>query len=72
MNTNTGDWQTRLDADGILWLILDQRNTSTNVLSITVLEQLDKLLDEIAQSPPKAVVFRSGEIARFYCRRRRQ
>ena len=65
MNTNTGDWQSRLDEDGILWLILDQQSTSTNVLSITVLEQLDNLLDEITQSPPKAVVFRSGKSRGF-------
>ena len=65
MNTNTGDWQSRLDEDGILWLILDQQNTSTNVLSITVLNELDKLLDEITQSPPKAVVFRSGKSRGF-------
>jgi len=61
MTTNTGDWQSRLDDDGILWLILDQQNTSTNVLSITVLEQLDGLLDKITQDLPKAVVFRSGK-----------
>jgi len=65
MNTNTGDWQSRLDEDGILWLILDQQNTTTNVLSITVLNQLDSLLDEITQSPPKAVVFRSGKSRGF-------
>ena len=65
MNTNTGDWQSRLDEDGILWLILDQQNTSTNVLSITVLNQLDNLLDEISQSLPKAVVFRSGKSRGF-------
>ena len=65
MNTNTGDWQSRLDDDGILWLILDQQNTSTNVLSITVLNQLSVLLDEITQSPPKAVVFRSGKSRGF-------
>ena len=61
MNTNTGDWQSRLDDDGILWLILDQQDTSTNVLSIAVLEQLDGLLDEITQKLPKAVIFRSGK-----------
>jgi len=65
MSTNTGDWQSRLDEDGILWLILDQQNTTTNVLSITVLNQLDSLLDEITQSPPKAVVFRSGKSRGF-------
>ena len=65
MNTNTGDWQSRLDDDGILWLILDQQDTSTNVLSITVLEQLDGLLDEITQNLPRAVIFRSGKSRGF-------
>jgi 3-hydroxyacyl-CoA dehydrogenase/enoyl-CoA hydratase/3-hydroxybutyryl-CoA epimerase len=65
MNSNTGDWQRRLDDDGILWMILDQQNTSTNVLSISVLEQLDGLLDEITQDLPKAVVFRSGKSRGF-------
>ena len=62
---NTPDWHHQLDDDGILWLILDQQNTSTNVLSVTVLEQLDNLLDEVTQNLPKALVFRSGKAKGF-------
>jgi 3-hydroxyacyl-CoA dehydrogenase/enoyl-CoA hydratase/3-hydroxybutyryl-CoA epimerase len=65
MNTSASDWQSRVDDDGIHWLVLDKQNTDTNVLSVSVLEQLDSLLDEIAQNPPRALVFRSGKAAGF-------
>ena len=61
MNTETPDWQKTLDDDGILWLTLDKQDTDTNVLSVSVLEQLDSLLDEINSNLPRAVVFRSGK-----------
>ncbi|MGD8840868.1 MAG: enoyl-CoA hydratase-related protein, partial [Gammaproteobacteria bacterium] len=59
------DWKRELDDDGILWLILDKQDSDTNVLSVSVLEQLDSLLDEIVASPPRAVVFRSGKRGGF-------
>ena len=62
---STPDWQTRLDDDGLLWLILDKQKTDTNVLSVSVLEQLDSLLDDVAANPPKALVFRSGKAKGF-------
>ena len=67
MNTATAnhDWQSRLDEDGILWLVLDKQETDTNVLSISGLEQLDTLIDDIEKSLPKAVVFRSGKARGF-------
>ncbi len=61
MSTVITDWHSQRDDDGILWLILDQHGTTTNVLSISVLEQLDSLLDEIDNNPPQAVIFRSGK-----------
>ena len=65
MSTPTPDWQTLLDDDGILWLILDKQKTDTNVLSTAVLEQLGRLLDDIVSNPPRAVVFRSGKARGF-------
>jgi len=65
MNKQVSDWQNRVDDDGIQWLVLDKQDAATNVLSISVLEQLDKLLDEITQSPPRALVFRSGKHGGF-------
>jgi len=64
-SANTPDWHRQLDDDGILWLILDQQNTATNVLSVTVLEQLDSLIDDVTQNLPKALVFRSGKAKGF-------
>ncbi|MDH3536516.1 MAG: 3-hydroxyacyl-CoA dehydrogenase NAD-binding domain-containing protein [Gammaproteobacteria bacterium] len=61
MSLTIVDWHQYCDEDGILWLTLDKKNTDTNVLSVSVLEQLDSLLDEINGSLPKAVIFRSGK-----------
>ena len=65
MNESIIDWKRELDADGILWLVLDKQDSDTNVLSVSVLEQLDSLLDEIDTSLPRAVVFRSGKRGGF-------
>ena len=65
MSATITDWQSQCDDDGILWLVLDQRDTTTNVLSISVLEQLDSLLNEIEKKPPTAVIFRSGKARGF-------
>ena len=65
MSNATPDWQSRVDDDGILWLILDQQDTETNVLSIAVLEQLESLIDGVLEKSPKAVVFRSGKAKGF-------
>jgi len=61
MSTAITDWRSHSDDDGILWLILDQQGTATNVLSVSVLEQLGSLLDEVESNPPKAIIFRSGK-----------
>ncbi len=65
MSATIVDWQSHCDDDGILWLILDKKNTDTNVLSVSVLEQLDSLLDELGSNPPKAIIFRSGKAKGF-------
>ena len=65
MSETIVDWQSHCDDDGILWLILDKQNTDTNVLSVSVLEQLDSLLDEINNNPPRAIIFRSGKAKGF-------
>ncbi|MDH3763081.1 MAG: 3-hydroxyacyl-CoA dehydrogenase NAD-binding domain-containing protein [Gammaproteobacteria bacterium] len=65
MSVEITDWKTHTDEDGILWLTLDQLGTSTNVLSISVLQQLDGLLDEISANLPRAVIFRSGKAKGF-------
>ena len=65
MNDTLTDWKQQRDDDDILWLTLDKQGTDTNVLSVSVLEQLDSLLDDINERLPKAVVFRSGKPGGF-------
>ena len=61
------DWITHTDDRGILWLTLDKQGTRTNVLSVSVLDQLDVLLDQINEdgSSPAAVIFQSGKASGF-------
>ena len=65
MSIDITDWSSHLDDEGILWLILDKQDTATNVLSISVLQQLDALLDQIDNNTTKAIVFRSGKSSGF-------
>ncbi|MGB5327365.1 MAG: 3-hydroxyacyl-CoA dehydrogenase NAD-binding domain-containing protein [Gammaproteobacteria bacterium] len=65
MNKSVIDWHSHCDEDGILWLTLDMQNSDTNVLSVSVLEQLDSLIDQVNSNLPKAVIFRSGKAKGF-------
>ena len=65
MSVEIIDWRQQRDDDGILWLYLDQQNTETNVLSVSVLEQMDALLDQIVADLPAAVIFRSAKPSGF-------
>ena len=65
MNDTITDWKSERDDQDILWLTLDKQGTDTNVLSVSVLEQLSSLLDEADERLPRAVVFRSGKPGGF-------
>ncbi len=65
MNDLIVDWKSKIDDQGILWLTLDQQDTDTNVLSSSVLNQLNLLLDQIIKDKPKAVIFKSGKTTGF-------
>ncbi len=65
MNKTVVDWRSHSDDDGILWLTLDMEDSDTNVLSVSVLEQLGVLLDQVSNKSPKAVIFRSGKAKGF-------
>jgi 3-hydroxyacyl-CoA dehydrogenase / enoyl-CoA hydratase / 3-hydroxybutyryl-CoA epimerase len=66
MNSDaTAAWRVERDADGIVWLTLDKPGTSTNVLSREVLQELGRLLEPLAASPPRGVVVRSGKPSGF-------
>jgi 3-hydroxyacyl-CoA dehydrogenase/enoyl-CoA hydratase/3-hydroxybutyryl-CoA epimerase len=54
-------WKIEREADGLAWLIIDRAGSSTNTLSIAVMEELRRVLDELAAAPPTALVIRSGK-----------
>jgi 3-hydroxyacyl-CoA dehydrogenase/enoyl-CoA hydratase/3-hydroxybutyryl-CoA epimerase len=58
-------WSGTRDEDGILWLVLDRQDSGANTLSAEVIGELDRLLDGIEASLPRAVVIRSGKPAGF-------
>jgi 3-hydroxyacyl-CoA dehydrogenase/enoyl-CoA hydratase/3-hydroxybutyryl-CoA epimerase len=59
------DWQVETDEHGVLWLTLDKKDTDTNVLSSSVLNQLELLVKQIIEDKPKAVIFQSGKKSGF-------
>ena len=65
MATPYKHWREERDGDNIAWLTLDRADASVNTLSAEVLEELDRLLKDIAASPPAALVIRSGKANGF-------
>lgn len=65
MNNAIVDWQVETDDNGVIWLTLDKTDTDTNVLSVSVLNQLEILVKQIVQDKPKAVIFQSGKKSGF-------
>lgn len=59
------NWNLEQDSDEILWLCLDKAGSSSNVLSKAVMEELEKILAQIASSVPKGVVIFSGKESGF-------
>lgn len=65
MNTSARNWRLEHDSDGIAWLIFDKAGASANTLSADVLTELSAILTELAATPPKGLVIRSGKDSGF-------
>jgi len=61
MSVTLEHWKLERDADGIAWLVFDKAGSSTNTLSSDVFDELHAALAELAASPPKGLVIRSGK-----------
>src|SRR5215467_2866688 len=59
------NWKLETDADGIVWLSLDQADSSTNVLSAEVMSELDGVLEDLAAQKPRGVIIRSAKETGF-------
>lgn len=58
-------WHYERDTDNIVWLACDKADASANVLSAAVLEELDVLLREIANTAPRGLIIYSAKKGGF-------
>ena len=58
-------WATERDADGIAWLTFDKPGTSANVLSASVLMELDAVLAGLEKDLPRGVIVLSAKKSGF-------
>ncbi len=58
-------WKLTRDTDGVAVLALDKAGASTNTLSKAVMAELNQVLDQLDQDPPKGLVIRSGKANGF-------
>jgi len=61
MKTDYENWLVTIDNDQVVTLTLDKPDSSTNVLSQSVLIELQSILDELKTSSVSAVIFQSGK-----------
>ncbi|MCZ6561116.1 MAG: 3-hydroxyacyl-CoA dehydrogenase NAD-binding domain-containing protein [Gammaproteobacteria bacterium] len=54
-------WQSETDNAGIVWLCIDKEDSSANVLSGPVLEQLAHILEPYETAPPRGLIIYSGK-----------
>ncbi len=64
-NDTARNWTLERDAEGVAWLTLDKPGTSANVLSGSVLLELDGLLAGLEKEPPRALVVLSAKKSGF-------
>lgn len=54
-------WKMKTDGAGILWLIINRQDTSVNSMNLAVFDEFDKILGDITNQNPKAVILLSGK-----------
>ena len=59
--TATRHWRWEKDSDDIVWLYADNADSTTNVLSSTVLDELNGLIDVIIAARPRGLVISSAK-----------
>ncbi len=61
----TGTWRLETDADGVAWLHMDRPQAGTNTLSHWTLQELNGVLSQLAQSPPRGLIILSDKPSGF-------
>jgi len=57
----TKNWHSETDDDGIVWLCIDVKNASANLLSKRVISELMNILAACEKDPPRGLVIHSGK-----------
>ena len=65
INLKLVHWTTRIDNEGIVWLGLDKKDSSVNVLSQQVLEELHTCIDSLEKSTPTGLIIYSKKRSSF-------
>ena len=66
MSTSTyRNWRLETDPEGIAWVCFDKADASTNTLSAEALQELDRLIAELASQRPRGAVFYSAKTNGF-------
>jgi len=63
--SNYKHWKMETDEDRILWLTIDRGDAKVNSMNREVFDEFDRVLDDIAQQNPVAVVILSGKKTGF-------
>ncbi len=58
-------WRLEVDQQQLLWLYLDRIDKSVNSLNLAVFQELELILDNIIQQPPRAVIIASAKSKGF-------
>ena len=59
------NWKIETDANNVVWLCLDTAGSKVNVLSSTILMELDEVLQPLLKQPPAGLVLYSGKNRSF-------
>ena len=65
MSTDYKHWHVRRDENDIAWLHIDKADSSTNVLSAAILNELDQILTELSENLPAGAVILSDKESGF-------
>ncbi|MBW2503207.1 MAG: enoyl-CoA hydratase/isomerase family protein [Deltaproteobacteria bacterium] len=58
-------WQMAGDAQGVVWLALDEKGREVNTITQAVLDELNDILDKLDHDQPKGLVLRSAKRTNF-------
>ena len=61
----TQHWKTKTDDGGLVWLGIDKADSSANVLSSDVLQELADILEPFEAQPPRGLVLYSEKPGSF-------